>query len=71
MTTSISPPDMAKGPIPPLEPAPPPAVVTRRGRESLRDLLADLRALTRDSFAAAWRGAPGEIAWGRFVDTRV
>lgn len=62
---------MAEGPIPPLEPASPPAVVARRGRGSPQDLLADLRALTRDSFAAAWRGAPGEIAWGRFVDTHV
>ncbi len=60
---------MAAGFIPPIEPPPPPAVVTRRDRESLRHLLADLSALTRDSFASAWRGAPGEIAWGRFVDT--
>ncbi len=59
---------MAGGPVPPREPTFPPVVVTQRGRERLRDLLADLRTLTRAPFAAAWRGAPGEIAWGRFVD---
>ncbi|QLA17842.1 hypothetical protein [Desulfolutivibrio sulfoxidireducens] len=58
----VAPPEKAGGSLP-ADPA-------GRPRPGQKDVLADARALARVSFASAWRGAPGEIAWGRFVDAR-
>ncbi len=67
MTDATSPPFAAGG----LVPAPTPADAPRTPRQGLRDVPADPRAHDRDFFASARRGAPGEIAWGRFVDVSV